>query len=351
MNAVPASGSQQFDAPLTAHAVFVVLSLVDDADPGQVAEVLSDVPELLKSVRFRDASGSLTCTVAIGAARWTALTGMTLPAELVPFTPVVGAVHTAVSTPGDILLHIRGDRADLCFELERIVLDRLRPHTRLEDEVTGFRYFDRRDLLGFVDGTANPVGDNFATAVLVGDEDPMFAGGSYVVVQKYRHPLEHWNALPTHVQEAIIGRSKADDIEADDATHGQKSHKTLATIVDADGVEHDIVRDNMPFGSPGTAEFGTYFIGYARHLWVIDRMLERMFIGSPRGQHDRLLDFSIPLTGTAFFAPSEGLLSAIAQPAPTVAAHADTPSNHLSPATGASLGIGDNRTPTKAHRS
>jgi putative iron-dependent peroxidase len=130
------------------------------------------------------------------------------------------------------------------------------------------------------------------------------------VVQKYVHDLDAWNRLSTEEQEAIIGRKKADNVELDDAVDGQKAHKTLATIEDADG-EHDILRDNMPFGTPGRGEFGTYFIGYARHLWVIERMLQRMFVGDPPGLHDRLLDFSTPLTGSTFFAPSAELLAGL----------------------------------------
>jgi putative iron-dependent peroxidase len=179
------------------------------------------------------------------------------------------------------------------------------------DETVGFRSFDLRDLLGFVDGTANPVGQDLPEATLVGDEDRAVAGGSYVVVQKYLHPLHQWQLLTAEQQETIMGRTKFDNIELADAPADvQKSHKTLATIEDADG-EHDILRDNMPFGSPGAGEFGTYFIGYSRRLWVIERMLQRMFIGDPPGMHDRLLDFSTPVLGSTFFAPSATMLATI----------------------------------------
>jgi porphyrinogen peroxidase len=130
-------------------------------------------------------------------------------------------------------------------------------------------------------------------------------------VQKYVHDLKAWHALSAEQQEAIIGRTKLDNVELNDAASGQQSHKTLATIEDENGDEHDILRDNMPFGSPGSGEFGTYFIGYSRRLWVIERMLQRMFIGDPPGLHDRLLDFSKPLTGTTFFAPSASLLASL----------------------------------------
>lgn len=303
--------SQSVDAPLTGSAVFLVLTLADTPEAAATArEVLASVSDVAKNVAFRDLGANLSWTVAIGSRIWDAVTGLPRPAELHPFREIAGAVHTAVATPGDLLFHIRSDRRDLCFELERQVLDLLGDAVTVADETVGFRYFDVRDLLGFVDGTANPVGQALPEATLVGDEDEPVAGGSYVVVQKYLHPIEKWRALTTEQQEEIIGRTKADNIELDDADAGQKSHKTLATIEDESG-EHDILRDNMPFGSPGSGEFGTYFIGYSRYLWVIEKMLERMFIGDPPGLHDRLLDFSTPRTGSTFFAPSADLLDSL----------------------------------------
>jgi porphyrinogen peroxidase len=302
---------QRVDAPLTRSAVFLVLSVADGA-ADRVRSVIGGLADLTKNVAFRDLHASLSCTVGIGARVWDAVTGLAAPAELHPFPAVTGAVHTAPSTPGDLLFHIRADRRDLCFELERQLLDQLGDAVEVEDETEGFRYFDARDLLGFVDGTANPVGDDLAASTLVGDEDDGVRDGSYVVVQKYVHPLASWSALTTEQQEQVLGRTKADNIELPDAAaDAQKSHKTLTTIVDDDGVEHDILRDNMPFGAPGRGEFGTYFIGYARELWVIERMVERMFVGDPVGRHDRLLDFSTALTGTTFFAPSATLLASL----------------------------------------
>lgn len=302
--------AQSIDAPLTGSAVFLVLT-VDDTGMDRVRAAVGRIEDLVKTVGFRDLDAHLSCTVGIGARVWAGLTGLALPAELHPFREITGRVHTAVSTPGDLLFHIRADRQDLCFELERLLLAALGGDVRVVDEVSGFRYFDARDLLGFVDGTANPIGPDLPASTLVGDEDPGVAGGSYVVVQKYLHDLGAWQRLSTEEQEAIIGRTKADNVELDDAVQGQRSHKTLATIEDAEG-EHDILRDNMPFGRPGAGEFGTYFIGYSRRLAVIESMLERMFVGVPEGMHDRILDFSIARTGTVFFAPSAALLAGIA---------------------------------------
>ena len=81
--------------------------------------------------------------------------------------------------------------------------------------------------------------------------------------------------------------------------------------MDADGIEHDILRDKMPFGRPGQDEFGAYFIGYASDLSVIERMIQNMFVGHPPGEYDRILDFSTAVTGTTFFVPSHDLLESL----------------------------------------
>jgi putative iron-dependent peroxidase len=299
---------QSITAPLSRAAVFLVLAIGSTPEAiKRVRGVIADIGGLVRTVGFRDLQGRLSCNVAIGSAAWDRLGQSRRPAQLRPFAEIRGPVHTAVATPGDLLFHIRANRADMCFELERLILDALGDAVTVTDEVEGFRYFDSRDLLGFVDGTENPTGTNLVHSTLIQSEDPPFEGGSYVVVQKYLHKLDKWQALDAATQESIIGRTKADNVELEDAA-GRESHKQLTTIVDAEGVEHDILRDNMPFGSPGRGEFGTYFIGYARNLWVIEKMLENMFKGISAGRHDRILDFSTPMTGTTFFAPSYSML-------------------------------------------
>jgi putative iron-dependent peroxidase len=187
-----------------------------------------------------------------------------------------------------------------------------------EDEVHGFRYFDDRDLIGFVDGTENPRGQEAVGAVLVGEEDPNFAGGSYVIVQKYLHDMDGWNALSSEEQERIIGRKKLSDIELDDSAKPTSAHSALTTIIE-DGKEIKILRDNMPFGRASQGEFGTYFIGYSRSPRTIEQMLENMFIGRPPGNYDRLLNFSRAVTGSLFFVPSATFLEAVAEDQPAVA--------------------------------
>jgi putative iron-dependent peroxidase len=309
--------AQSVDAPLSRAAIFLVVAVAGEpAALAKVFSVLDGLDDLVKTVGFRDLSAHLSCIAGIGSDLWDRLHSDGRPKELRPFAPVRGTVHAAPSTPGDLLFHIRSERPDFCFELERILLDSLGAGVTVVDEVSGFRYFDSRDLLGFVDGTANPTSLDLSASALVGNEDADFAGGSYVVVQKYLHDLGAWARVATPLQEEIIGRTKIDNIEIDDDDDAaRKSHKSLATIVDADGNEHDILRDNMPFGRPGQKEFGTYFIGYSRYLWVIEKMLQRMYAGDPPGAYDRLLDFSTPRTGTTFFAPTRSTLQALAEAA------------------------------------
>jgi putative iron-dependent peroxidase len=303
--------AQSIGAPLSRSAIFVVATIAETAAAlDAVRMALAGIDDLVKTVGFRDLGGRLSCVVGIGSRLWDRLSPNARPLDLREFPPIRGA-HTAPSTQGDLLLHIRAERYDLCFELERLVLASLAGSATVVDEVAGFRYFDSRDLLGFVDGTANPAGADVASVALVGDEDPDFAGGSYVVVQRYLHDLDAWNALSVEDQQRIIGRTKLENVELDSATEARPSHKTLTTVDDGAGGELEILRDNMPYGAPGSGEFGTYFIGYSARLWVIERMLWSMFVGPPPGSHDRLLDFSTAITGTTFFAPARARLAAL----------------------------------------
>jgi porphyrinogen peroxidase len=294
-------------SPLTEAAIFLVLT-VDSGCEEDVRGLLADVSGLRRSVGFRILDGGLTCVVGLGSGLWDRLFGRPRPAGLHPFPGFAGAAHAAVATPGDLLFHIRAHRLDLCFELAERLTSRLIGHAKVVDEVHGFKSFDERDLLGFVDGTENPEGVAALAAVVIAEEDPEFAGGSYVVVQKYLHELDSWDALAVEDQERAIGRTKLSDIEMPDDAKPANSHVALNTIIDDDGEQRQIVRYNMPFGNVGAREFGTYFIGYARSPDVIEQMLTNMFIGNPPGNYDRILDFSTAVTGNLFFVPTADFL-------------------------------------------
>ncbi|KIQ61640.1 peroxidase [Kitasatospora griseola] len=330
-------------ADLTGAAVFLVLT-VEEGGERAVRDLLPDLGGLARSVSTRAPHDGLSLVVGIGSDAWDRLFAGPRPAGLHPFEELAGPRHLAPATPGDLLLHVRAERMDLCFELATRVTGRLGAAVSVVDETHGFRYFDCRDLIGFVDGTENPVGRDAADAVLIGDEDPAFAGGSYVVVQKYLHDMDGWNALSTERQELIIGRTKLDNVELDDAVKPADSHVALNTVTGPDGEGLDIRRLNMPFGSfTEGGECGTYFIGYARDPWVTEEMLRNMFLGRGPAAHDRLLDFSTPVTGTLFHVPSADFLSG-PPPAPGTAAaraQADATSAPQPPAPSANPAVRD----------
>ncbi len=344
---MPSAIPQPVVAQLTRAAIFLVVTIKSEPGCDAVVRALcGDLSALLRAVGFRDIGGRLSCVMGFGSDAWDRFFGEPKPKDLHPFREIRGR-HHAVATPGDILFHIRSTRMDLCFELATQIMARLSGVVATADEVHGFNYFDDRDLIGFVDGTENPVEQAAVEATIIGEEDAAFAGGSYVIVQKYLHDLKRWNELPIEKQERIVGRTKLSDIELDDAEKPSSAHNALTTIVENEK-QLEIVRDNMPFGDVGKGEFGTYFIGYARSPHRIEQMLVNMFVGRPPGNYDRLLDFSRAVTGTLFFVPSATFLETVAtgEAAPTAAdpssdeAKIDEASKPQMPPPDGSLGIG-----------
>ncbi|WP_354448973.1 Dyp-type peroxidase [Ottowia thiooxydans] len=294
-------------------AYFIVLNIAPGAQAEEaVRSFFGNAAGLRRSVGQRLLGRELSLVVGIGSDAWDRLFGAPRPAALHPFKELNGEKHRAPSTPGDLLLHIRARTEDMCFELATQIMLALGNSVEPVDEVHGFRYFDARSMVGFVDGTENPEGAEAIDATVIGNEDPGFEGGSYVIVQKYLHDMQAWNKLSTEEQERVIGRSKHDDIEMADDVKPANSHIALNVVEDEDGNELAILRSNMPFASPSRGEFGTYFIAYASDPGVTELMLTNMFIGRPPGNYDRLLDFSSAVTGTLFFVPSQALLEELA---------------------------------------
>jgi porphyrinogen peroxidase len=305
--------------PLTRAAIFLVVCIRQDEDAYACLRAFcAGLSGLIRAVEFRDVEAGLTCIAGFGSNAWNKLFGRPRPAELHPFQEIRSGGRHAVSTPGDILFHIRAKRMDLCFELATNIMASIGDVISVADEVHGFRYFDDRDVMGFVDGTENPRGDAAREAAIVDGEDPAFLGGSYVIVQKYLHDLKAWNALAVERQEQIIGRRKLSDVELNDTDKPTYAHNALTTI-EENGRQVQVLRDNMPFGRPGHGEFGTYFIGYSRTPRVTEIMLQNMFVGRPPGNYDRLLDFSRPVTGSLFFVPSGTFLDNLTVVAPDAA--------------------------------
>jgi len=292
------------------NTIFMVWNFKDSDNKNSIKDVFSKLCSLViglnnsASTRFPNTGTSIV--LGIGFEAWNLLElPQDMPQEFTPFTAICGDKHTAVSTRGDLHLHIRSNQHSFCVDAAFVISNVLQHVAHNIEEVHGFRYWDGRSILGFVDGTENPKGHERKHFGVIGTEDINYQGGSYLFVQKYIHDMQAWNALSVKEQEQAIGRSKDLDIELSDELKPSNAHTALANI----GEDEKVIRDNMPFGKAGTNEMGTYFIAYARSFSTIKKMLTNMFVGNPPGNYDRILDFSEAKTGTLFFVPSLDMLS------------------------------------------
>ncbi len=304
-----------FPQSVTAHPgenVIIMVYKIKDVEGAEdkIKDFCGNFSAYMRSMLNRFPDSEFSSTIGFGAKAWDRFfSDLGTPKELEEFVPICGGKYTAVSTPGDLIFHIRAKQMGYCHEFATIIDMKLADVVEAIDETHGFRYMDGKAIIGFVDGTENPAVDlNPFDFAMVGDEDANFKGGSYLFVQKYIHDMSGWNKLPVEEQEKVIGRHKFNDVELTDEEKPANAHNKVTNIEDADGNELKITRANIPFANTSTGEYGTYFIGYARSFATTRRMLENMFIGDPVGNTDRLLDFSTAVTGTLFFAPSYDLL-------------------------------------------
>lgn len=304
------SNSQKVLDDTNTNTVFMVWNfkkgvVIDEA----FKELCTLVINLNNSAAIRFPNSQTSVVMGIGYDAWHKLGLLQpLPKEFEEFEAIVGAKHAAVATPGDLHFHVRARENSYAIDAATNLATVLQEVADCVEEVHGFRYWDGRSILGFVDGTENPQGEERAIFGLIGNEDPTYKGGSYLFVQKYVHDMTAWRGISVEEQEKVIGRTKADDIEMSDAVKPTNSHSALANV----GDDLKIVRDNMPFGKVGTNEMGTYFISYASSFETVKKMLTNMFIGDPVGNYDRILDFSTAQTGTLFFVPTLDMLEEFA---------------------------------------
>ncbi|MDR3205003.1 MAG: Dyp-type peroxidase [Deltaproteobacteria bacterium] len=305
---------QNVEAKPGNHALFMVFALPDyQKATAQVKDLCGGLEAIIKSKLNRFGDSQTGAVMGFGAKAFAELfPKRNKPKELEEFKEIRGDKHLAPSTPGDLFFHIRSARIDLCHQVAEQITKALAGVTQSVDETHGFRYFDSRALIGFVDGTENPEAEEAAQAAKIPEGDE-YCGSSYAFVQKYLHDSSAWDALPVEEQEKAIGRRKFNDAELSEKEKPANAHNAVTNIKDDDGKELKIVRANMPFANPSKGEFGTYFIGYSGLFSTTKRMLENMFVGEPRGNYDRLLDFSRPITGTLFFIPSADLLSELSE--------------------------------------
>lgn len=288
------------------NTIFMVWNFKDELEVGVVFSNLCKLLiNLNNSANVRFPVSRASCVMGIGYDAWLRLQlPVPMPKELANFEPIAGTKHIAVSSKGDLHFHIRADSTSICYDMASAITDVLSTVAVSAEEIHGFRYWDSRSILGFVDGTENPQGQDRELFSMIDNEDPDYKGGSYLFVQKYIHNLTSWKELSTEQQEKVIGRSKSNDIEMADDVKPSNSHIALANV----GDELKIVRDNMPFGNMSTNEMGTYFIAYASTFTTVQKMLNNMFIGSPVGNYDRILDFSTAKTGSLFFVPTFNMI-------------------------------------------
>lgn len=247
--------------------------------------------------------------VAFGPELWSRLYSQS-PAGFKQLEPIQGSFDMPV-VPADVLIHIASARADICFALSQAFFEGIQDQVQVLDERVCFRYFDGRDITGFIDGTENPqFPDDRAEVALLGEDSGIFQDGSFIFAQRYAHNLEKWKKLKVDTQEQVMGRTKLESIELDDEVKPENAHVARTVVEDEEGEEMEILRHSLPYGD-GRGDQGLFFIAYTKDLKIIDAMLERMFGTSGDGIHDRLLHFVTPLDGAYYFAPSEELLEEV----------------------------------------
>ena len=285
------------------NAVFVVLTIRnDDQSLSAIRNTCADIPQITRTLSEKYPDASLSSTVSIASSAWDALYPGLRPMGLTDFPAQKEGHREAPATPGDLLLHVRSNREDVNFILIKEILETFSGSVEIEEDVTGFRYLESRDLTGFVDGTENPSGDDRATVALVSEEDPVFAGGSYMHCQRYIHHLKEWEQQPVTEQETIIGRTKKDDIEFSAEEKSPVAHIKRVNLKDKQGKSMEILRHSMPYGN--AREAGLFFIAYSKTPDHFTLMLESMIHADHHGHYDHLMNFTTAVTGGAFFAPS-----------------------------------------------
>jgi putative iron-dependent peroxidase len=283
------------------HALFLTFTVVDD-DPQAMRVKLARILDLFAHFDEEHYEAMVSGVLAIGTNYWYELYPDIIPKELAPFPTMHCEDRSAPNSPGDLFIQIKADRMDICHAIGTEIIQLLKVHVDLYEEVRGFRYLDGRDLTGFVDGTENPRGMHKFDVAIVGENDPSFAGGSYIHVQRYRHNMTKWELLPVSIQEDVIGRTKTDNIEYASDKKAAFAHTKRTSLKDEKGDSVEMLRQSMPYGDMSVQ--GLYFISCASSPEPFTQMLKSMIFGDEESTYDKLLDYTTAETGGAFFAPS-----------------------------------------------
>ena len=278
-----------------------------DLKPGVTpAQAVSAFREL----RTPDVSaGGVNLVLAFGASLWQAVAPDSSPPDLASFEPVIGKDgRGAPATQHDAWLWISGAEPDVTWHSARAAFLAVADVASLATEQEGFTYHGGRDITGFIDGTANPQVRRAADVAIVPPGHPG-AGGSHVLTMRWVHDLVAFNRLSIEDQQRVFGRTKPDSLELPPAEKPPTAHiSRVQTTVE--GRELEIFRRSVPYGT--AAEHGLYFVAFSAERSRYDLMLARMFGIDPDGVRDRLTDFTRPVSGGYYFAPSLNALNELA---------------------------------------
>ena len=188
----------------------------------------------------------LTITVSAGASLFDGRFGLAdrKPRALTPMGVFPGDALDAAWCHGDLLLQICADNPDTVHHALRDIARYTRGSLLLRYRRAGFLSPPRpsgtpRNLMGFKDGTSNPVEAEGAALVWAGAGEPDWAaGGSYQVLRFIRMHTEFWDRVSLAEQEAIIGRRRdsgapLDGVEERDKPDYQRDPAGLLIPLDA----------------------------------------------------------------------------------------------------------------------
>lgn len=273
-------------------------------NPEKVLQQLKTLPQLAETINKDQVGARLTVAISFTHRFWSQC-DVAMPEELVPFTPLGKGDIQAPATEADFVIHAHSARHDLLFYLMRKFMCEVANDIEVVDENYAFRYLDARDMTGFIDGTENPKANDRSDVAVIPDGE--FAGGSYVMLQRFVHNLPAWERLNIAAQEKVIGRTKPDSIELEDVPAA--SHVGRVDIK-KEGKGLKIVRHSLPYGSV-SGEHGLVFIAYCHTAFNFQEMLRSMY-GELDGKTDQMLRFTSAVTGVFTFAPSEEMLQSLA---------------------------------------
>lgn len=289
---------------------FIVLQLKrknQENDKKHIIEFVDRYQAILRSHKIRNVDSNIKASLGFSYMGWRYLfPDASVPKELEEYKDMS---HNKYVMPkginGDLFIHIRANNEGVIYDIVSQLMIFLRSFTTVLDETKGFRYLEGRAIIGFIDGTENPLCEEVSNYGLIGDEDPEFTNGSYAFAQKWKHDIDQWDSYATDIQEKAIGRKKFSDLELEDESKYPNAHNVVSKA-EINGNEQKIIRMNVPYSQPAHNIKGTYFIGYSRYWHVTKLMLENML-----NKGDFLLSFSKILYSQLFFIPSKDILEKI----------------------------------------